>query len=41
MITHKNQWNELFQGKIMGRIDLAILKVNKSTNRELKFLQNI
>ena len=30
-----------FKVKTWGSFDLAILKVNKSTDRELKFLQKI
>ena len=36
IITQENQWNESFQGKNLGGLDLTILK--KFTNRELKFL---
>ena len=31
----------IFKVKNWGRFDLAILKVNKSTNKELKFVQKI
>ena len=41
MNTLENQWNQQFQGKKPGEdLTWPILKANKSTNRELKFLQS-